>query len=97
MRLRRPDGALRGNGSVTFLFARVVRLNLISNVVRSVKHLSERLSNIEQYLRTASNPDRAGHIGPRFKEIRDSSVDIPDNAKCNLCQASLTISRPTAD
>jgi hypothetical protein len=50
--------------------------------IRSVKRLTERVANIEQYLRTASDRDRPGGISPKFKEARQLSIDennIVDN------------------
>jgi hypothetical protein len=47
-------------------------------MVRSMKRLTERVANIEQYLRTASDRDRPGHISPKFKEARQPSIDEND-------------------
>jgi hypothetical protein len=50
---------------------------------RSVKRLTERVANIEQYLRSASDRDRPQHISPKFKEARQPSVDDSDGSKGN--------------
>ena len=43
--------------------------------IRSVKRLTDRVANIEQYLRMASDRDRPGHISLKFKEARQPSID----------------------
>jgi hypothetical protein len=48
---------------------------------RSVKTLSDRVLNIEQYLKAASNRDRPHHIGLKFKEMRRTSSEESDGSK----------------
>ena len=48
---------------------------------RSVKTLSDRVLNIEQYLKAASDRDRPHHIGLKFKEMRRTSSEESDGSK----------------
>lgn len=57
-----------------------------------MKRLTERVANIEQYLRSASDRDRPGHISPRFKEARQPSVDDSDGPKgTEICSAGINL------
>ena len=49
-----------------------------------MKLLSERVTNIEQYLRDISDRDRPGRISPRFRGSPQISLDGSDISKCTV-------------
>jgi len=63
-------------------------INRLSNhyllVCRSLRLLSERVANIEQYLREVSDRDGHGRMSPRFKEIYQSSTLESEASKCDI-------------
>lgn len=62
-----------------------------ADLTRTVKTISNRVLNIEQYLKAASDRDRPHHIGLKFKEMRRTSSEESDGSQgMPLCELILT-------
>ena len=58
---------------------------------RSVKLLTERVTNIEQYLRDISDRDRVGRLSPKFRDARHDSIAESDGSKGTRSPARLSL------
>ena len=64
---------------------------------RSVKLLSDRVANIEQYLREASDRDRVGRLSPKFRDSRQNSLVDSDQSRCTVLFTLVRADLPQAE